>query len=513
MSTFDAELDDLLGLDPDELAEVLDSLPPAAASEILAELPSGLEPDSSADPLTLAMRLDPTVRARPHLTHLAERLAAAVERVEQGESVWLQVSMPPRMGKSFLASTWFPAWMLHRHPDWKLGLFAHSPTLATGWGRSIRRIIEAHGPELGIRIAHDAGAVADWATTQHGEVRSRSVGQSPVGLGFRVMLLDDLVSDAADAHSERMRDSLWEWWTSVARTRLEPPHLVVAIGTRWHEDDILARLVKPRQDGPPRHWEQIVFPAIAEEGDVLGRAPGDPLLSPIVPETPTEAMARWADIETDVGSYTWQAQYQQRPSSATGDVFHADWWEYWTHGDLPESWDRVLTSWDLAFKGGPSSDYSVGQRWGVKGAKRYLLEQVRGRWEFPQLLQVMRDFITEPVPGFSGTGEHLVEDKANGPAVLSTLRNEIPGIIAVNPMGSKEVRARSVTPQIEAGGVLLPRHAPWLPEFLAEFTAFPTGKHDDQVDPLTQLLARVKGPTVSTATVTPLARHRQIAGW
>lgn len=464
------------------------------------------------DPMSLARDLDPAYRTRPHLEHLSGVLAKAVAKVEAGQSQWVQVSMPPRMGKSVLASTWLPTWLLHRHPSWKLGLISHSPTLSAGWGRQVRRTVEAFGDRIGLGIARDAGAVADWHTTKGGEVRSRSVGQSTTGLGFKVLLLDDIVADFASAHSELQRDTLWEWWTANSRTRLEPPSLVVAIGTRWHEDDFIGRLLSPEHEGDHTAWQTVTFPAIAEGVDILGRREGDPLISPLLDETDAEALARWREIRESVGSYAWEALYQQRPGSAKGEIFNADWWRYYELDELPTTWDRVLTSWDMAFKDTKKSDYVVGQRWAFKGSDAYLLDQVRGRHAFTATVKLVEEFASAEVPGWGPVMEHLVEDKANGPAVISALREKIPGMVPINPTNSKEARARAVTPRVEAGGVKIPRAAPWLADFLSEFRSFPTGKHDDQVDAATQALSRVSAET-RPGGVSKRSTRRALNSW
>lgn len=460
-----------------------------------------LQQQTWASPVALAQYLDPNYVLRDHLSLLDERLTQAVHDVENGTSRYLVISMPPRLGKSQLISVYLPLWLLHRHPDWQLMLLSHSPDLATGWGRQIRRLVEEHSA-LGLSIALDAGAASQWETTETGTVVSRSIRQSVTGLGAKVMLLDDITKDFADAHSKTNRDFVWDWWQANSRTRLHPPSLVVVVATRWHEDDLIGRLLSPEYDGNPDQWEEISLPALAEEGDALGREVGEPLLSPIIrDETPEEALVRWADIRQAVGAYAWAALFQQRPSPADGAVFLSDWWQFWRPGDLPEQFDRVLTSWDMAFKGTDTSDYVVGQLWATSGANRYLLKQFRDRLSFTESLAAMRRFISEAtdlVP--EGVHEHLVEDKANGTAVIDVLKTEIPGLIPVNPTNSKEARARASTPEIESGNVFLPALAEWLPTFLAEHQAFPNGANDDQVDAGVQARHRLR----SVGTVLPL---------
>ena len=345
----------------------------------------------AADPLESAQQLDEAYAGRPHIQYLSDRLAEAVRAVEAGENRYMTISMPPRMGKSTLTSINLPIWLLRQHPDWKIGLISHSPQLATAWGRQVRRFVEEDGEKWGIKIASDAGAVSEWQTTRGGGIVSRSApGQSITGLGFKVMLMDDVVKDFADAHSESKREAIWDWWQANAVTRLEPPFLCIAIATRWHEDDFIGRLLNPAKNPDADKWENVIVPAIAEEDDPLGREPGDPLYSPLVEETREEALERWDSLKRSVGSYMWEALYQQHPTPADGSIFNLGWLRFWTtdpskvkDGDesvilLPrERLERGqwLDSWDLTFKGSSTSDYAVGQRWCRQGPDRFLISQ------------------------------------------------------------------------------------------------------------------------------------------
>lgn len=514
-----SDLDDLLPyvsrLSPEEYNALIDGLPPAVV-EVLARQTGGSALDPRPlSPLAQAQALDAGYRTRPHLTHLSDRLAAAVADVEQGRSRRLVVSMPPRMGKSQLTSVSLPTWLLRTHPNWKIGLISHSPSLAVYWGRQVRRQIEEHSASLGIEIARDAGAAADWQTTRGGGITSRSApGQSITGLGFKVLLIDDIVKDYAAAHSAAGRDALWDWWKANSVTRLEPPALVVVVGTRWHEDDFIGRLLSSEYEGSPADWEVVSFPAFAEADDVLGRRPGDPLLSPIIEETPAEASDRWEDLRTTVGSYMFASLYQQRPAPAQGAIFNTEWWRFWTSDPTLASDDGKVIyldpetelaahttwvdSWDCAFKATDDSDYVVGQRWARKGSRRYLIAQQRGRLSFTQTLEAMRRWGDGQGPYGHRVHTRLVEDKANGTAVIDTLKEQISGLIPVNPTESKTARARAITPECEAGDVLLPYPGQpgheWVQDLLAELREFDHGLHDDQTDALTQALRRLRTP-------------------
>ena len=470
---------------------------------------------SDLSPMGLAQQIDPGYRSRPHLDHLDVILARAIRRVEAGESVFLRISEPPRSGKSMLCSTFLPTWVLRRHPDWKIGLVSYSDSLAAAWGRQVRRYAEDPRLNLGIEIARDAGAVKDWETTKGGGVTARSVGMGITGRGFKVLIVDDAVKDYADAHSEAKRKALRDWWQTTARTRLEPPSLTLVIGTRWHLDDFTGWV---ESTGDP--FETVEFPAIAEKHDVLGREPGDPLLSPLLEETREEALARWAAIRKAVGPYSWASLYQQTPLPAKGAVFNLDWFKYWCRSSDLVSENSVqfdpttagkgtwLDSWDLASEAKESADYSVGQRWVRVGPDRFLVAQSRAQTAFTETLKKIEAW-AKPTSELD-TGKHvklrLVEKASVGRAVLDTLKRKVAGFVGIDPRGSKEQRARAVSPEIGSGNVFLPHpsEAAWVAELLAELQAFPSGKHDDQVDALSQGLGRLGDEAAAQTKAVPI---------
>ncbi|AWY06713.1 terminase large subunit [Microbacterium phage Quhwah] len=493
---------------PEEERLALLNAYPEAADVVLQQARQEL---AEASPLGLAQVINEGHRDLPHLDYLDARLLRAVRKVEAGGSAFIRISMPPRSGKSVTTSEYLPLWLLMRHPDWRVGLISHAPALAAGWGRAVRRMIEENRDVLGLEVARDAGSVTDWETTKRGGISSRSVGQSITGRGFKVMIVDDVVKDYADAASETRRQHLRDWWQTTARTRLEPPGLVIVIGTRWHEDDFTGWV-----DTAGDPFETIIFEAIATEHDDLGRSPGDPLYSPFVTETREEALARWAQLETAVGPYAWAALYQQDPQPAGGTILHRDWFRYWTRLPhlvsentvllVPESTPGLtwLDSWDIAIEESEQSDYTVGQRWARDGdGRKFLIGQTRQQTVFNDTLATMREWAKPE--SMLGTGRQvyrrLVERAANGYAVIDTLAREMTGIEGVNPKGSKEVRAYAITPEVAAGEVYLPHPSEpgneWVHLLVDELAKFPTAKHDDQVDAFTQALLhlRVRGNT------------------
>ena len=506
----------------DDEARELSSKIAQASRALRIEKGLGIAPS----PLTQAMDLDPGYRERPHLAYLSSRLVQAVRDVERGQNRSLIVSMPPRSGKSTMTSMYFPLWLLRRHPEWDIVMTSYAESLTLGWAKNIRYLIE-NRPDLGIALKRDAGALGRWETVEHGSMYAIGTGGALTGRGAKVLIIDDPVADFAAAHSMRIRDSLWNWWLSVAQTRLEPPYLVLVTMTRWHEDDFAGRLLSMEHEGNPKDWEQVRLPAIAEQGDILRRPEGAPLLSPILEETPEQAVARWDVTKQAVGSYTYASMYQQRPAPQKGAIFDVGWWRFWTSDPTKATEDgrvvyldpstlsgaRWLDSWDCAFKGGESStSYVVGQRWVRNKANRYLVAQVRGRWSFTETIRKMRAWAEPESPYGQFVHERLIEDKANGPAIIETLREEIAGIKPVNPGTSKEARARAITPEVESGNVYLPHptEAGWVTDLLSELRNFPHDTHDDQVDALTQALSKLRSTGRGSITVPSVSVPRSI---
>ena len=414
-----------------------------------------------------------------------ELIVDRLEGVERGEIARLMISLPPRHGKSLLASQIFPAWYLGRHPDREIITATYGQDLSDLFGRRVRNMVShplhrAIFPQF--RLANDAASMRQFTTTQKGSYFAVGRGGALTGRGAHLLLIDDPLKDLDEARSQVTRRSLHDWYSSVAYTRLQPGAAIVLISTRWHEDDLAGRLLRePGGEG----WDVLSLPAIAETDESFRRA-GEALW----PEKfPLEELER---IRRDIGGATWASLYQQRPAAAEGTVFKRGWWR--SYRELPAC-KRIVQSWDTAFKAGSQSDYSVCSTWGVLEKAYYLLSLWRGRVDFPALKRLVGSLGREWNPSAI-----LVEDAASGQSLIQELRHEssLP-IIPVKIDRDKISRAQSITPLIEAGKVFLPESAPWLADFVDELAAFPTGVHDDAVDSATQALNYL--------------RHRRGNGW
>ena len=316
-----------------------------------------------------------------------------------------------------------------------------------------------------------------------GTYRSAGVGGGITGMGGNIILIDDPIKDRAEADSLTIRNKVWDWYTSTLYTRLAPGGGIIVIQTRWHMDDLAGRLLSSGAE----KWRVVNFPAIAEHNEEHRKA-GEALH----PER--YDLASLLRIKTAVGSRDWAALYQQRPVPAEGAVFKRDWLKYYTESSLPPTFEKLLISWDMTFKDTNRSDFVVGQVWGRAGANFYLLDLVRGRWDFVKSLEMFQVLAGK----WPDAVKKLVEDKANGSAIIQTLKKSISGIKPITPTESKEARAYAITPLFEAGNVFIPapKDVAWVKDFESEILTFPSGAHDDQVDAMTQALSELKTPTL-----------------
>lgn len=392
------------------------------------------------------------------------------------------VFLPPRHGKSEFISRYSTAWILGKFPDTRIILASYEADFAASWGRKSRDLLEGYGPSLfGVEVSSKSSAANRWDIEGHeGGMVTAGVNGPITGKGADIGIIDDPVKNDQEAMSATYQKRTYEWYKSTFRTRLHKGGAIILIMTRWHENDLAGKLLAAQEEDGEK-WDVVSLPAIAEEGDALGREPGEPLCPELFN---TDALT---SIKNAVGSFWWAALYQQRPSPAEGGILKRNWWKYYRQA--PEKFDEIIQSWDMSFKDLSTSDYVVGQIWGRKGADKYLLDQVRARLDFPATVQAVRNLSAK----WPQARAKLVEDKANGTAVIATLKNEISGLIAVNPEGGKIVRAQAVSPDIEAGNVYLPDPtiAPWIHDFVEECAAFPNGAHDDQVDAMSQALHRL----------------------
>lgn len=408
--------------------------------------------------------------------YICERL----EAVERGEITRLMLFIGPRHGKSQTVTETFPSWYLGKHPDKRVIEVSYGKSFAEKFGRLNRKKVEEYGEKVfGVKVSSDNASKTNWSIEgDTGGMISVGLGGSITGEGADVLIIDDLIKNRQEAESPTMRRRIWDEWQDTLLTRLHADATIILIMTRWRDDDLAGMILKQAEE-EGQHWEIVSLPTIAEEGDILGRRRGEALW----PEHGFDE--KWAaKKKIEVGTRTWQALYQQNPAPSEGNILQKKWWRY--YHVMPAQFDEIIQSWDMTFKDKKENDYVVGQIWGRIGADKYLLDQLREQLDFPKTLKAMRQMYKK----WPQARVKLVEDKANGSGIISMLKHEIPGIIAVNPEGSKEARVWAVSADIEAGNVYLPAGAAFKECFVEECSRFPLGKHDDQVDSMSQALAR-----------------------
>ncbi|MGH9095687.1 MAG: terminase large subunit domain-containing protein [Acidimicrobiales bacterium] len=517
VSLSDAERDDYLGgLSLDELAV-------AEAAVAAAEAEGG---DWRADPAQMSHKLS---RGRfklwPYWRLLGQKFADAVEGRSKRQ-IW---NMPPRYGKSQMASQWGPAWALDRQPDKTIMLVSYGETLALENAIGVRDILKTNRDVLRAQLRTDRRARARFVTTSGGGVVAGGIGGGLTGFPGDGIVFDDPFKDEVAAASKATRDRVDGAFRSVLGTRVETEETwIIVVMTRWHEDDLTGRLIARMLAGDGEPYEVVRIPDIAEHHDPdhhsyvirlpdpLGRAPGEI----IEPERFSPAMVEQKHLAA--GSYFEAAMYQQRPAPEEGSEIKRHWFR--KVSQLPPRYDIEITSWDMKLKDKESGDYVVGQHWGRVAASYYLSDQLRGQWN----QATTENAIALMAVRYPNVRAHYIENTGNGPEVMEALRNGHPGyevsdelagllgmspderakvsalrqrgignLLPVNPKGPKPVRMRAVSGYIEGGSVFLLETASFRGVYLDEMASFPNG-HDDQVDATSQALSKLIG---SQATV------------
>lgn len=452
-------------------------------------------------PGELAKAVDASTVQTPALDLIDEAVVWAYET----PGARLIISIGPQEGKSSRVTKAGSLWALTRNPDLRIGIASYAQSLAETFGREVRNVITTfNGDErtldLGLRIARDYGSAKRWQLDGHrGGIVCVGIGSGLTGRALDALIIDDPFADAEQAGSAYYRERVWDWWQSVGAPRLAPGAPAVCICTRWHEDDLAGRLVAA-EDG--HRWRVINIPALADhdpakgQSDPLGREPGQWLES-----ARGRTAAEWEQIRIQAGSRVFAALYQGRPSPDQGNVWLRQWWRryhepLWSqHPGIPGAYlvrecDEMVMSWDLTFKDTKSSDYVAGQVWCRRGADVFLLDQVCRRLSFTDTLVAFAAMVAR----WPQATAKYVEDKANGPAVISALKSKIPGLVPVTPKDSKYARATAVSPFVEAGNALLPSAEIALFDteaFVTQAAAFPNDAHDDMVDAASQALAEM----------------------
>lgn len=443
--------------------------------------------------------------AADHHRQICEKL----EAVERGEIDRLMIFMPPRHGKSELASKRFPAWYIGRNPDKQIITASYGADLATDFGREVRNIVSSleYQNLFETRLKDDSKAANRWNTQQGGVYIATGVGGSVIGRGAHVALIDDPVKDRADADSETIRDKIYNWYRGTLYHRLMPGGAIVLIQTRWHEDDLAGRLLEMQEKGEGDNWEILDLPAINEDGEALW------------PE--------WFDkdrlerIKVAMGPRDWQALFQQNPTPDDGTYFKREWFNWYTEN--PDNMTTYMAG-DFAVTEGDGDFTEIGVACTDKDDNLYIAPAYEGNpgWFSGQTTtDVWIDALIDMAKVHNP--DAFISEKG-------VIRNAIEPFLEkrcherrvyfltewLAHIGDKAANARAFQGRASQGKVFLPDNDVGH-RILNQLLAFPAGKHDDIVDVcgllgryLQDMNARQPAPTPKPAETDAWGRPRQM---
>ncbi len=411
-----------------------------------------------------------------------EAIAYRLRRILLGQSTRLIVNMQPRALKSFLVSVAWPAFILGKTPGQQIICISYTQDLAVKLARDFLQIVQS--PFYKILFPHAApckATEAEYETWQGGFRYTTSVGGTLTGRGADIMILDDPLS-ATDAHSKSARERVYDWYTGTAVSRLNNPATgaVIVVAQRLHQDDLSGRLLL-EQEG----WEHFMLPAVAPDDRHIALSDtrmhhwksGEVLHDRV----PLSAFHR---VKQQLGAETFNAQYMQEPVPETGNMIKRDYLQVVGAAPARQSSDKIVQSWDTAMKTSTSNDYSVCLTFQVVNNNQfYVIDIFRDRLEFPALANL----VVTHAQKFNANAI-LVEDQVNGTSLIQEAKHRgLQGVIGRKPSTNKEARIQAQTTLLEAKSLFLPKHIAGLDDFITECLAFP-GRHDDQVDALSQFL-------------------------
>ena len=392
----------------------------------------------------------------------------------------LILEAPPQHGKSDMVSRYLPAFIFGHYPDLRLAGLSYAKDLASDMNRDVQKIMMSQPyavlfPKSCLNakrvVTVEAEAKRNSETFEligaKGSYVGQGVGGPLTGKRVDIGIIDDPIKNSKEALSPTVKESIWKWYGSTFLTRLSKNSGHIIMATRWATDDLSGRVLAANPKA-----RRLSFPAINEKGE------------PLVPDL--HPLEKLLETKQALGDYFWSAMYQGSPKTLGGAIFKDSGVRYYLPKDLPTKFDKVIQSWDMTFKDSEGSDYVAGQVWAKAGANTYLLHEVRERMGFTASKQAVKNMTAR----YPEARRKLIEDKANGPAILDSLKAEISGMVAIEPDGSKIARAHACTAEWEAGNVWLPHPdiAPWVREFVEEVTTFPAAANDDRVDAMSQAL-------------------------
>jgi predicted phage terminase large subunit-like protein len=411
-----------------------------------------------------------------------EAMTHKVSQVASGQVKRLIINVPPRHLKSIVASVALPAWYLGHNPSERVVCVSYSADLAKTHANDFRRVVndpryQAVFPRMRIERETDA----EIQTTLRGRRYATSIGGTLTGRGGNLTIIDDPLKPG-DAISEVSRQRVIEWYRSTLVTRPDDKQAarIIVVMQRIHVEDLAGYL---QENGAG--FEVLSLPSVAQSTSTyhLGggrthiREKGE-LLHP--GHEPAEVLR---EIKKSVGSMLFSAQYQQAPEPPGGKIIKRKMLQYYSEIERLRT-DRIVMSWDVALSEQETGHYSVGVVLLVRGERYYVLEVLRGKFPFDRL----KDKIIDMKQRYGRSAHLVIEEAPISLGLIQSLLEKHINVVEIKVDRDKQSRLISQIDLFEGGSVLLPKNAPWLEAFVAELLSFP-GRHDDQVDALTQGLA------------------------
>jgi predicted phage terminase large subunit-like protein len=419
---------------------------------------------------------------KPHHYVIAE----ALEKVVLGYITRLIINIPPRSGKTELAVKCFIAWSLGHFPDAEFLHASNAKSLAATNTAATRAVIQhpSWAKFFGApQFRRDVNAKHEFKLKQGGGVYAAGTNGTIMGYGagkkrdfFGGAIIIDDPNKPTTVRSEVIRTSVIEWYKNTIKSRKNAPNTpIIVIMQRLHEEDLAGWLLN---GGSGEEWHHIKVPGVTENGESFWEE-----------QFPIKDYL----IEEKVDPYNFAGQVMQEPAPLGGGILKNEWWQYYT---VEPQFEHKSIYVDTAQKTGQENDYTVFQCWGTtKNNQLYLIDQLRGKYEAPELMAMGRAFYYKHKSNPNGTLRKMaVEDKVSGTDLIQTLRREGIAIVPIPRHKDKTTRGIDASYFIESGNVFLPRDAPYLADFLAEAAVFPNGRHDDQLDPCFDAIADIQSP-------------------
>jgi predicted phage terminase large subunit-like protein len=446
-----------------------------------------------------------------HMEFLCNKLQDKMTR--KGDR--LLVCFPPGHGKSTVSSLYYPAFYLSRNPTHNIITVSHTESFAEQWGRKVRNIMLSDEYKMlfpEIEVSDDSRSAGRWDLKQGGSYYATGVGGTVTGRRADMVICDDLLKGVDDAESQLVRDNMWDWWGSDLSTRLKPSGVMVIIGTRWHLDDIIGRVIAAEKQKGGDKWDKVILPALAKEKDPLGRKAGEALW----PEWESEIALARRRAQPSMTARQWESLYQQSPVLESGNVIKRDWIKIWNQREPPKC-EFILQSWDTAITSKNKSAYSVCLTFGIFTEDKtdlpsiILLSRWRGRVDYPDLRKMAQRLATHylddnrEVPRMGNQRKPpdmiLIEAKATGEPLIADLNRA--GIAATrfnpNKHGDKNARLLLTTDIFENGRFYVPGQPPnytlprrWAEEYVNSLMSFPASDSRDDADATSQAIIRMK---------------------